>query len=70
MKRVNNNKTVYRQYIAMFDDGHDYHEVIYSSEHRNGSNANKADAVRQARLTGGRRAFNWQLMKTSRYDCY
>lgn len=34
-----------RKYLATYDDGHDYGSFEYTSEHRSGSKANKADAL-------------------------
>ena len=33
-----------RKYLATFDNGHDYFEVEFESEHRAGSKANAEDA--------------------------
>ena len=33
-----------REYIAFYDDGHDFGEFLFYSEHRAGSEANKKDA--------------------------
>lgn len=50
-----------RTYIATFDTGTDFTCIEYSSEHRNGSKANAADARREARRKRGRAAANWRL---------
>ena len=33
-----------REYIAFYDDGHDFGEFLFYSKHRAGSEANKEDA--------------------------
>lgn len=42
-----------RTYIAFYDDGHDYGEFEFESEHRANSNANLADAKEKARRKYG-----------------
>ena len=36
-----------RNYMAYCDDGHDFFEIHYTSEHRAGSKANEVDARRE-----------------------
>lgn len=55
------------KYIATFDTGTDFTCVEYSSERRNGSKANIADARREARRKHGRAAAGWRLTHTERY---
>lgn len=57
-----------RKYIATFDTGTDFTCIEYSSEHRNGSKANTADARREARHKHGRAAAGWRLTHTERYE--
>lgn len=57
-----------RIYMATFDTGTDYTCVEYSSEHRNGSKANIADAKHEARRKHGRATANWRLTHTERYE--
>lgn len=56
-----------KKYIATFDDGHDYITVQYKSLHRNGSRANREDALRAYRRQNGwSRAVT--LKSTVKYD--
>lgn len=55
------------KYIATFDTGTDFTCIEYSSERRNGSKANAADARREARRKHGRAAAGWRLTHTERY---
>lgn len=56
------------KYIATFDTGTDFTCVEYSSEHRNGSKTNAADARREARRKHGRAAACWRLTHTEHYE--
>jgi len=44
-----------KNYIALYDDGHDYGEFEYVSDHRNGSKANMKDAKEEFRRKFGSR---------------
>ncbi len=56
-----------RQYIAMFDNGHDRISVIYRSSHRNYSRANREDAYSAYYKQFGFR-HTPKLISTSRYE--
>ena len=43
-----------RKYLASCDDGHDYFQFEFYSEHRANSKANKEDAVIEARKRYGK----------------
>ena len=54
-----------REYIAYTDDGHDFGEFLFDSEHRAGSKANKEDARQEAiRKYGYRGANQFRIIKT------
>lgn len=54
-----------RTYIAIYDNGHDWGEFVFESEHRANSKANFADAEAACRRRfGGRFARNTKIVKT------
>lgn len=54
-----------REYIAYTDDGHDFGEFLFNSEHRANSKANKEDARKEAiRKYGYRRTMQLRITKT------
>lgn len=56
-----------RKYLATFDNGHDYFEVEFESEHRAGSKANAEDArwAMKQKYGWGRKG---TLQSVSRYE--
>lgn len=60
-----------RQYLAQYDDGHDYGSFTYWSEHRNKSEANRRDAMLEShKKYGWKRACNMRIISTSLYKYY
>lgn len=54
-----------RKYRLIYDDGHDYGEIEYWSEHRNNSKANLEDAKKElARRYGWHRANQLTITQT------
>ena len=60
---------MFRRYLAMYDDGHDYGSFTFESAHRAGSRANKEDAWSAAlRILGYDRARRIKITKIVRYE--
>lgn len=58
-----------RTYIAFYDDGHDYGEFEFESEHRANSKANLADAKEKAhRKYGYKRAREIVIYSTQLFE--
>lgn len=56
-----------RNYVAFWDDGHDYGELEFLSSHRANSKANMEDAKREmARKYGWKRANAMRIISTER----
>ena len=54
-----------REYIAFYDDGHDFGEFLFYSERRAGSKANKEDARAAAiKIYGYNRAQRIKIFRT------
>lgn len=54
-----------REYIAFYDDGHDFGGFLFYSEHRAGSEANKEDARAAAiKMYGHNRAQRIKILRT------
>lgn len=56
------------KYLCRADDGHDFFEFEFYSNHRANSKANYEDAKKEYRKKHGKR--NFKIIDTTRYDCY
>lgn len=58
-----------KTYLACWDDGHDYGEFEFYSDHRANSKANIADAIETAKRNYGRkRAYAMRIYQTQLWE--